>query len=321
MTDKIKKQHYVPRLYLKGFANKRKKEFHLFVYNKENNKVFNSNIRNIAQESYFYDVDEAQTVERIFGQLESQFNIALQKIIDYEDLDKLNLNDKEMLSTFIAIQLLRTKEHRTIFKEASEAIFNIVGKDKDPNFKEGSVTLTEEYLKSIHISSIFKDFGHFSEIILNDMAWKLCINNTDIPFWTSDNPCVFYNELEPEGFKGNLGLKCKGFQLHFPLSHKLLLILMEPSMMISDLTKAKKVTKDFKKKVSKMNKTLDRLVVNLIPDKEIVNEERVIFENNLQVISSTQFILSKDNNFELADKYLKENPHFKDKNRKRMDIS
>ncbi len=322
MSNKIKKQHYVPRLYLRGFAIRKKKEHYLFVYNKENKSFFPANIKNIACANYFYDVDDTQIIETILSKIESEFNKSLQKIIQTEDLDKLNETDKQFLSYFIAVQLLRTKQFRLIYKQICDGIFNKIGRLKMPDFKEGQVTLTEDSLKRLHISSIFDLVKEISEIIQKELSWKLCVNNTETPFWTSDNPVVFYNELEPEPFLSNMGLKCKGFQLHFPLSHKLLLILLDPKMRIRDLAKSKTV-KDptYREKISKINEDINFRLIDLIPDKEYVSEGRVIFENNLQIFSSTQFIFSKDNNFKLADKYLSEYPHYQNKNRKWADVS
>lgn len=325
MSGKTKRQHYVPQLYLRGFANPSKKKHLLFVYNKENKKTFLANIRDVAHENYFYDVDESRIVERLFSQFEAQFNIALQRLIEAEDLDKLEVVDKRVLSYFIAIQSLRTKEYRLVDKQMIDNLINILGKHNIPNFKEGSVGLTEDSLKRSHIGAMLKGFTKISRIMLNEMSWKLCINNTNTPFWTSDNPCARYNELEPDPFRGNLGLRCKGFQLHFPLSCRLLLTLMNPDVKLSDLSRMKTIKdrnlKDFKERVSKISKKLDFNIVDLIPKKEFVNEERVTFENNLQITSSTQFIFSKNNDFQLADKYLEEYPHYRDKNRKRITIT
>ena len=63
MAVKRKRQHYVPQVYLKGFANITKKKHLLFVYNKENKKSFKCNIKNIGQENYFYSFQEAQVIE------------------------------------------------------------------------------------------------------------------------------------------------------------------------------------------------------------------------------------------------------------------
>ena len=97
---------------------------------------------------------------------------------------------------------------------------------------------------------------------------------------------------------------------------------MNPDLKISDLHRAKTIKDEkVKEKVSKISKNLDLDIVDLLPKKEFVVEGRVTFENNLQIISSTQFIFSKDNNFKLVDRYLDEQPYYRDRNRKRMSIN
>lgn len=321
LTNKIIHQHYVPQFYLRGFANTKKSEYYLFTYNKENNTIFYTNIKNIARENYFYDIDEAQTIEKLFAQYEGLFNKSLKKLIDTEDLSKLYPEEKEVLSHFIAIQFLRTKEKRIFHKKSAEGLIDIIGKQTIPNFKEGSITLTEDSLKALHIEFLLENFIEFSNIMFDEMYWMLCINHTDETFWTSDNPCAVYNELEPEPFHGNLGLRCKGFQLHIPLSPKLLLILMNTDLRTSDLYNARKTEDEsFNKRIFEISKRIDIPIVNFLPEKEFVDKKRVTFENNLQIISSTQFIFSKNNNFELAEKYLDEFPHYKNSNRKRISV-
>ncbi len=322
LTNKPVAQHYVPQSYLRGFAKNKKDEFYLNVYDKENKTSFSSNVSNIGMENYFYSKDIAQLIETIFSYYEGWFNQALQKLKDNENLSKLNYIDKRIFSDFIAIQYLRTNETRMIIKESTERTFDIIGGHNLPGFVKGSVTLSEDSLKRFHLETILKSFQEISDIILNEMTWKLSINYTDTPFWTSDSPCAIYNELEPEPFRGNLGLKCKGFQMHFPLSTKLLLILMNQDIKIRDLVGAKSLKGRNSMINVLVNSPYSNLrVMDLLPEKEFVNEKRVMFENNLQVISSTRFIFSKTNDFKLADKYLGEYPHYKDKNRQRMIIN
>ena len=55
--SKYKKQHYVPRLYLKGFAINKKQD-RINVYDKSRNKFRkNQQFMNVAAENYFYDFD------------------------------------------------------------------------------------------------------------------------------------------------------------------------------------------------------------------------------------------------------------------------
>ena len=48
-----KAQHYVPRLYLKQWADEDEK---IWCLDRENNRIFNSNIMGVAQERFFYEM-------------------------------------------------------------------------------------------------------------------------------------------------------------------------------------------------------------------------------------------------------------------------
>ena len=49
-SNNAKIQHYVPKFYLKNFANNKNK---VHVFSKKDNNNFLSNIRNIASENFF----------------------------------------------------------------------------------------------------------------------------------------------------------------------------------------------------------------------------------------------------------------------------
>ena len=51
-----RKQHYVPRFFLKSFARRKKKDKYLiWCFNKETGEKFEQNITQAAMERYFYD--------------------------------------------------------------------------------------------------------------------------------------------------------------------------------------------------------------------------------------------------------------------------
>ena len=101
-----KRQHYVPKFYLRQFSNFKDNEYLLVAYNKESQRPFNVNIENIALENYFYSLDEEETIEKLFSSFEGDFNIALTKLLENEDIGHLNEKDKEVLAYFnISLEL------------------------------------------------------------------------------------------------------------------------------------------------------------------------------------------------------------------------
>jgi hypothetical protein len=79
-----KNQHYVPQAYLRRFAPDQRQ---VWVYDKQDGRVFRTDVRNVASETYFYDIDpdalepgatvsgESLTaVERGLQGIEAEFN-------------------------------------------------------------------------------------------------------------------------------------------------------------------------------------------------------------------------------------------------------
>ncbi|MEK6909283.1 MAG: DUF4238 domain-containing protein [Nanoarchaeota archaeon] len=314
-----KRQHYVNQAYLKNFRIE-STEDSLFMYDKEKMSIARVKTANVASENFFYDRTEERIIEKTLAEFEGKCNVILKKVIEKEDLDQLISEEKELLATFLAVQFLRSKELRIDYKQIAEAVLERVAEKIVPDFKKGDIKVVEDSLSGLHVHTIFKESGHFAKLFL-DKSWKLCINNSSIPFWTSDNPCAIHNDLEPEPFKSNLGIECKGFQLHFPLSSRLLLIIIDKNIKVIDLSNAKEIKYPKKRSFYRnIDKKLDVPLFTLMPPKEFVGGDRVTFENNLQVISATRFIFSSNEDFSLADKYLKEQPIHRNANRGRFKV-
>ena len=111
--QKVKLQHYVPRFYLENFVtNIKKSKNQIFCFDKISSKTFSSSIKNIACESFFYDLsnDNEQSTEIALSKLENKFSIAIKNLIENPDINLLSSEDRETISEFIIIQEFRTKE-------------------------------------------------------------------------------------------------------------------------------------------------------------------------------------------------------------------
>ncbi len=98
-----KRQHFVPKFYLKYFSsngliqiyNTKSKQFHELPYG------------SVCAKDYFYS--KIPETERSFSQLESEWNRILSIIIHDADLNKLTNQDYTLLLFFITFQNSRTK--------------------------------------------------------------------------------------------------------------------------------------------------------------------------------------------------------------------
>lgn len=294
MANRVKLQHYVPQFYLKEFSNRRGKKYRINCYDKPSSERFLVNIKGIACEKYFYDLDgeTEQAVEKAFSRIEREFNRAYRRLIIKQNLEDLSGYEIVNLAYFIVTQLIRTREHR-------EHIRDIVIKIKEELDKRGAKlvpklehqlneSLKDEPIKSLQMQMLM-DLPLYLNIILT-LKWMLYINETDMPFWTSDHPVTRYNPIDLWPY-GTLGLKSPGIQIHFPLAPKLAVCLCDPVQYFHEP------------------------IIHTM-----VDEDNVVFENSLQVLWATRHLFSNNDDFSLADQMIEEYPKLKDLKRDRITI-
>src|SRR5437870_4576837 len=112
--QKTKRQHMVPRSYLVRFCQDGER---LFAFDKGTRKTFPTNVMNIAQERYFYDMLEdlaakaypdqnvdIQFVEKSFAQMEGVANELLGDILESVDREGgITRNQRLSLAPYIVI--------------------------------------------------------------------------------------------------------------------------------------------------------------------------------------------------------------------------
>ncbi len=293
MSRKIKLQHYVPRFYLHSFSIHGKEDF-LYCFDKSKSSSFVVNIRNIASETYFYDTanEVTQRIEKMFSEAESLFKPVHEKIVLSEDLGSLTSEEKLSLACFVVTQELRTKERRETQKDMIRQLKERLAKEELSKELQERLRLeeleTEEGIKAFHLSTL-KNAPLYTDIVLQ-MKWRLFINRTPMPFWSSDHPVNRFNPVDAKPY-GNLGLLCRGIEIHFPLSPKLTLSMCDPSM------------------------------YDLLPSKyEIDDIQNTVFLNWLQVCFSTSYVFSDTDDFSLAKEIVRANPSLRELNRKRVSV-
>jgi hypothetical protein len=292
MMQIVKIQHYVPRLYLRNFSVVNKGKCSIFCFDKVKEKVFCVKIENIAVEKYFYDTDKGknQIIEKMLGRLESIFNAAYGKLLQTEDLGSLSIMEKAAIAYFVAMQDLRTREFREFFKDmTSQLKEKLSGYKMTAAFKKQLETIQgEEAAKAMQLKFMVRNADWYAKIV-GAMKWMLLVNETKLPYWTSDHPIDRHNDIDQSPY-GNLGLLSKGIQIYFPLSTKISLLFCDP------------------------------VLFRVLPEKVSVKEENVIFQNYLQVSWSTRHIFSTNDDFGLAKQMILEYPELKDITRHRLSV-
>ena len=212
-----KKHHYVPRFYLRHFTTDGRS---LSLYNIERDLVVDSaNLKNQCYRNYMYGKDGKQ--ERNLSLMEGALAALLKRILLSQLLPTPWSPDHESLCILTLLQNARTAYASDAMDEFSDKMWKQVLK-KDPRFPP-------EMLDRVRIANA--DPANFAihtmlrlYHLIMDMDYRLLLAHEGSEFVTSDNPVVLYNQLlEFEPFGSKTGLVCKGLQIFFPLSPKLLL--------------------------------------------------------------------------------------------------
>ena len=274
-----KLHHYVPRFYLKQFTDQKER---FWVWDKSTKKVFQTNPYKVAAEKHFYRVPEFIStdheplfLERDLSELEGNAAQIVQMWVDSFDtmqsMDRLPLSprDRWQMAVFISVQFLRTAEQRNILAllatETDHYKSGISSKEK--------INLHAQMLCS---SGLVKEIAEW----IDQSIWLFARNNTDTPFWTSDNPVSFKTGDNRMWLKGP-GILSPGNYVVFPISPLYILYCKE----LTYWTKLK----DFDCCLSPVELT----------------SEMVEHENAGQVFMATRFVISPTSDFAFAAEFAK----------------
>jgi len=224
--SKARRQHFVPRFYLKNFGNPK-----IFCYDKSNDKEVKTNVKDIALGKNFYELEDLRggEIEKFLSENESKFSKAYYEVINKKDISKLSERSFYHFFLFIASQFVRTPtlrlEFENVLSKAYDKMYSKLANDfmkKKGSKLAGHVRLSPdpEAVKLMHAQMILKGVPRFAQILAN-RKWSIVENHHDIPLWTSDNPLVLHNQLDLGPYMGNLGLLSPGIEIHFPLTKNL----------------------------------------------------------------------------------------------------
>ena len=257
MRQRTKKQHYVPQTALRRFSADRER---VFVYDKVLNEARISNVRDIAQQRYFYDIPQdaipadlqetmdRQMIERTLSEIESDFNAVVERVLRKAEPGRLrrlvNLltfrrgkvisrRDKEALCFFVALQYLRTREFRLTIKDGLEqfeaVIRRMIPEDQLDRFFEGFRGVDEANVRMHHLSVMLDDkFMNELTSMLHNHILVIGRSHSSHKLYTSDNPMV-RQPHRTHPFLGNAGIASPGIEIAMPLSSHYILIFMERS--------------------------------------------------------------------------------------------
>jgi Protein of unknown function (DUF4238) len=209
---KRKEHHFVPQFYLRNFSVDEAKRL-IAVYNVENNFTFpRAAITHQAKIKYFYGEDDV--LEKRLGDIEGEISSVIKYIIENDSLS-FDIDEYSKLLRFILYQSARTSAHvestKIALQELNKNLYQYTGRNFDMDVKD-MLSYVDRQLPYLTHAELF-----------------LLINETEIPFVTSDNPVVLYNQfMEMKRHPTGASWANKGLQVFLPISPNHMVVLFDP---------------------------------------------------------------------------------------------
>lgn len=221
---KKKKQHYVPKFYLKRFASNDKK---IYLYDIEKDTfIFNGRpvpYKDQFYENYFYGEDKIW--ENRLNDLEQRWDISFSNVIN----NNYNNDDIDNIKEFAVYQYGRTIFQLNLQIENSAKLTNELLKiyltntnNENPQVLDMAEKLSKEKAKeNITPAKLLNIFQKICDEV-NDLEFKHITFDTKETFISSDNPITIINP-----YINNIGFGIIGLVILFPLSPNALCILYD----------------------------------------------------------------------------------------------
>jgi hypothetical protein len=227
-TQRKKRQHYVPRHYLKKFSNG--SDF-LYVYPFDRRECYKNNINNLCKENFFYGEDDrSQRFEDGLSNFEDKHAQILKKIIDATSIDILNEDEYIEFILFLLLQDARTKQSKWEIQKFTQVMIENVIKPQ-MKARERPSFITDEWIDKLEIQFI-GDFAlrmwgatrHLDGLM--DLKAILINNITNQNFFCSDDPVIRYNYIKFEN-SSSTDYLAPGLMIFFPINNEIMILLYD----------------------------------------------------------------------------------------------
>lgn len=218
--EKVRRQHYVPRMYLKRFGYGNIDDEYISVLKLDNGTVLdNRKVKNFAVENYFYDADKEQIAEilkedlKVFPELCDNENLSDEQFTEHalsreesaiskmlnelqEDLSRIHISsNRNLMIIFLHSLAYRTKQ----FRDQMDAINNKTEKwlnsicdnlGLDEETKKKAIETNCSTGKNTQLYQILgiKPVLETMQMLQYNYEWYEAMNNTELDFVISDNP-------------------------------------------------------------------------------------------------------------------------------------
>ena len=320
-----KKQHFVPRLYLKGFTIEGKSD-RINVYDKSRNMFRkNQQLMNVASENYFYDFD----LETIYNNCSEENKIKFHAYFG-EDATPKSVKDEHLMEKFLGdieksyedfLNKVRSSIEQA--KNNSWYLNNCMCLSEEDK-KEFSYYLAIQYIRGKYLPNTFtafyekvvgikisntsakvaqarclidSDIINLIRNVLLEHKWVIYINNTGFDFYISDNPFISQVHKFENGIPCNY-LASSGIEIVFQITkYAILVIYGEETYEIMQLRHGKHIYSDDMYPIDRRFR-------------EIKNIDQVKYYNTLQIAYSINDIYFSDDSEEFIKQILQKKPEY-----------
>ncbi len=253
------RQHTVPVVYLKRFSEKRKKEYYFYVYDKNNPRIYESNIKNVPIENNFYTLEltgenyawedfYAEQIEPLLGTTITEFVERCEIPLFSKYAKVLTKDIKELLAELMIYQLYRGRSARAYEELLTEELFPEVLQKMKKEFQErgdikhleelSAFSPQEDLKKQIYadVSTNPSRIHNIAQCLLKK-CWIAYRIIGDGCFITSDNPVMIINEIEKKYKPFHSGLANNLTVVYYPISSKIMIAIYSNNIFMGTMTK------------------------------------------------------------------------------------
>lgn len=306
MADLVKRQHYVPRTYLKHFGFLNGEENYINVLpniENENEKIFETNIKNVALEKNLYTlpgetIEQKMAIEKFYAdELEQHYDKIYEILINPNRIE-ITSEERNLIISTVVTMYYRTTKWVNLSRNLMSRVFTQMyelceqtGKDYF-NYEGEKISIAGKSLEEF--TKEFNDERQPGMILIQlETAFKLIalrskfdaivvskLNNENCEYVTSDNPVIASNPNTERVIPFN-----HENLLYLPLDSKHML------MLIPEVEKGNE-NKIFRKTYEDIRSKSSRITSNY---QQMANSERFVFgsKSSLELYLKTKSLTEK----------------------------
>lgn len=230
-----KNQHYVPQFYQRFFSSDpNHKTIGAYII-KQRKYIPMAPIKNQSSGDYIYS--DNQKIEDALGKMEVLASEVIKKIIS-DPKAVLSSKDWYTIYSFTFMQIGRTLDRANFLQESTEVSLKMVLKkyvEAKRNSDDAAEVelLTDQVMDAISINlpkPALLSLGNHAMLVNTciDLKMKVLINQTKVPFITSDNPACMYSMFLERVGDPTYALGSKGLMFYLPFTTNLALMFYDP---------------------------------------------------------------------------------------------